>query len=208
MMAKFPNNRYIYCSYQDKDECKIKGGKWDTITKMWYIPKGVSDELFTKWLYPYTNIDNYIESNIVYWVFHNFHIRQDYHAIDGDRGIGKWLVMIKAHSTDISNLRYLLKTPGVTGFKIWQDQHLIANNVFTKEDACICIYCGVKRYTFEQQIDWIKYIGFRISNDKYLKLISLKPKIFFKTNADTNKGAYSFNSVSVSKLAFNFIEVV
>ena len=57
---------------------------------------------------------------------------------------------------------------------------------------------------FEEQKKWIKYIGFNISKDCYLKSISKKNKIFFKSNQDTHKYNYSFNSKSCSKLVFNF----
>ena len=47
------NNReniYINCHYNDKDECKILGGKWDKNKKSWYIPKGIDRTKFKKWL--------------------------------------------------------------------------------------------------------------------------------------------------------------
>lgn len=46
----YPNKRYITCPYSDKDECKRYGGKWDNEKKMWYIPEGIDNELFKKWL--------------------------------------------------------------------------------------------------------------------------------------------------------------
>lgn len=46
----YPNKKYINCPYQDKDECKLYGGKWDNEKRMWYIPEGIDNELFKKWL--------------------------------------------------------------------------------------------------------------------------------------------------------------
>ena len=41
---------YINCSYNDKDECKSLGGKWDVNKKSWYIPNGIDSTKFKKWL--------------------------------------------------------------------------------------------------------------------------------------------------------------
>jgi len=43
-------NLYFKCPYQDKDECKYLGGKWDKEKKSWYIPKEIDSKLFDKWL--------------------------------------------------------------------------------------------------------------------------------------------------------------
>ena len=65
----YPDKRYIYCPFEDKDECKRLGGKFDMDKKMWYIPKFIENEYFNKWLYPYKNDENYIEKQILYWFF-------------------------------------------------------------------------------------------------------------------------------------------
>lgn len=47
------NNRkdiYINCHYNDRDDCKRLGGKWDNNKKSWYIPKEIDSTKFTKWL--------------------------------------------------------------------------------------------------------------------------------------------------------------
>jgi ribonuclease HI len=40
---------YIKCPYEDKDEAKSLGAKWDVNEKQWYITHELQD-LFTKWL--------------------------------------------------------------------------------------------------------------------------------------------------------------
>ena len=40
---------YLDCPFDEKDECKALGGKWDPSFKKWYIPSGVSPEKFSKW---------------------------------------------------------------------------------------------------------------------------------------------------------------
>ena len=49
MIELYPNKRYIYCPFEEKDECKFNGGKWDNAKKMWYIPEGIDNEPFKKW---------------------------------------------------------------------------------------------------------------------------------------------------------------
>jgi hypothetical protein len=46
----YPNKQYFYCSYHEKDICKSLGAKWDFIQKQWYIPAGVDNTKFSKWL--------------------------------------------------------------------------------------------------------------------------------------------------------------
>ena len=60
MNELYPNKRYIYCPFEEKDECKFNGGKWDNDKKMWYIPQGIDNEPFKHWFYPYKNKENYI----------------------------------------------------------------------------------------------------------------------------------------------------
>ena len=40
---------YLICPYDEKDECKSLGGKWDSNKKKWYIPEGKNAEPFKKW---------------------------------------------------------------------------------------------------------------------------------------------------------------
>lgn len=204
----YPNKRYIYCPFEEKNECKLIGGKWDNDKKMWYIPKFIDNEPFNKWLYPYRNYENYIEKQILYWFFLRYFKWRDYEwrnpEDDFTTGIGKWLIFIDFTSTNYDKLEYLYNKVGVTGFKIWRDNREEVKKNFNEKEACICIYCGWKSKSFEENKEWIKYIGFNISKDCYLKSISKRNRIFFKTNLDTHKGNYSFNSKS-SQLAFNFI---
>lgn len=41
---------YLNCPFEEKDECKKFGGKWDPKKKQWYIPEGVAPENFSKWI--------------------------------------------------------------------------------------------------------------------------------------------------------------
>lgn len=36
--------------YKEKDEAKSHGARWNPAAKHWYIPEGVDDEPFAKWL--------------------------------------------------------------------------------------------------------------------------------------------------------------
>ncbi len=42
-------NKYIYVPYQDKDEAKKLGARWDKEANSWFIPAGVDEDLFRKW---------------------------------------------------------------------------------------------------------------------------------------------------------------
>lgn len=48
--ATSPEKTYINCSFEDKDECKSLGGKWDSDARKWYIPAGMDKSAFAKWL--------------------------------------------------------------------------------------------------------------------------------------------------------------
>lgn len=50
LLELYSNRQYIYCRYDEKDECKALGAKWDFIKKQWYIPEGIDNTLFNKWL--------------------------------------------------------------------------------------------------------------------------------------------------------------
>ena len=43
-----PNKKYIYCPFEEKEECKHLGGKWDNEKYMWYIPEGINNIYFKK----------------------------------------------------------------------------------------------------------------------------------------------------------------
>ena len=206
MNELYPNKRYIYCPFEEKDQCKFYGGKWDGDKKLWFIPEGIDNEPFKKWFYSYENKENYIEKQIIYWVFWRYFTFPD---VENDfpgknTGVGKWLIFIDIDSTNYDKLEYLFKKVGVTGFKIWQDSRKEVEKHFDENEACICIYCGWKSKSVEDQKEWIKYIGFNISKDSYFKSISKMKRIFFKSNQDTREYNYNFNS-KVCKLSFSFI---
>ena len=41
---------YINCSYNDKDEAKLLGARWDADKRKWYIPFGLDRSKFKKWM--------------------------------------------------------------------------------------------------------------------------------------------------------------
>ena len=41
---------YIDVPYKDKDLVKLLGARYDGITKKWYIPQGVDEKLFKRWM--------------------------------------------------------------------------------------------------------------------------------------------------------------
>lgn len=41
---------YINCPYSEKEACKALGGKWDRIAKSWYVPAGISQSRFVRWI--------------------------------------------------------------------------------------------------------------------------------------------------------------
>ena len=41
---------YLNCPFDDKEECKTLGGRWDGDVKKWYVPAGKDISAFTKWL--------------------------------------------------------------------------------------------------------------------------------------------------------------
>ena len=44
---------YLDCPFNEKEECKSLGGKWDPEKKKWYVPDGVDISKFKKWLTKY-----------------------------------------------------------------------------------------------------------------------------------------------------------
>ena len=51
MLKLYPNKKYIYCPFEEKEECKNLGGKWDNEKNMWYIPEGINNIYFKKWIH-------------------------------------------------------------------------------------------------------------------------------------------------------------
>ena len=43
---------YLNCPFDDKDECKSLGGRWDGDARKWYIPDAMASEPFAKWMTP------------------------------------------------------------------------------------------------------------------------------------------------------------
>ncbi len=41
---------FLNCPFNEKDECKALGGKWDTERKKWYVPDGIDASSFQKWI--------------------------------------------------------------------------------------------------------------------------------------------------------------
>lgn len=48
MIAK--SNIPLNVPFKEKDEAKSHGARWNPAGKHWYIPEGVDDEPFAKWL--------------------------------------------------------------------------------------------------------------------------------------------------------------
>ena len=40
---------YLNCTYEDKDECKELGGRWNHEMKKWYVPQWIDPLPFKKW---------------------------------------------------------------------------------------------------------------------------------------------------------------
>ena len=43
-------NVYLDCPYQDKDDCKALGGRWDPDVRKWYVPEGLDLDPFRLWI--------------------------------------------------------------------------------------------------------------------------------------------------------------
>ena len=50
MQAPTPERTYLAVPYDEKDDAKQLGAKWDRAEKAWFVPAGVSLEAFTPWL--------------------------------------------------------------------------------------------------------------------------------------------------------------
>jgi hypothetical protein len=51
-MPKTTNSSRIYldCPFEDKDECKSLGGRWDKELRRWYVPEHLSPLPFVDWM--------------------------------------------------------------------------------------------------------------------------------------------------------------
>ena len=41
---------YLNCPFDDKDECKKLGARWDSDARKWYVPAGKDTAPFAKWI--------------------------------------------------------------------------------------------------------------------------------------------------------------
>ena len=48
---------YLNCPFEQKDECKSLGGKWDPQVKKWYVPKGLDVSQFSRWFSEKSNTE-------------------------------------------------------------------------------------------------------------------------------------------------------
>lgn len=44
--------RDLHVPFEEKDEAKLLGARWDAQARCWYVPAGVSDESFARWFQP------------------------------------------------------------------------------------------------------------------------------------------------------------
>lgn len=47
---KSRSNTYLDVPYEEKDEAKALGAKWDPDLKRWFVPKGLDIADFAEWL--------------------------------------------------------------------------------------------------------------------------------------------------------------
>ena len=45
----FDNRFYLNCPYDDKEECKALGGRWDNDARKWYVPGDMDKDMFKVW---------------------------------------------------------------------------------------------------------------------------------------------------------------
>jgi len=43
------NRFYLQCPFDEKEECKALGGRWDNDMRKWYVPSNLDKELFKEW---------------------------------------------------------------------------------------------------------------------------------------------------------------
>jgi hypothetical protein len=51
---------YVFCTYDERDEAKAKGARWDPKRSLWYVPSEGNIEDFSAWLAP---TERYLESS-------------------------------------------------------------------------------------------------------------------------------------------------
>ena len=58
---------FLNCPFNEKEECKSLGGKWDPDQKKWYIPDGINIDKFKKWIVdqPDVNIKEHNQTNSI-----------------------------------------------------------------------------------------------------------------------------------------------
>lgn len=42
---------YLFVPFEEKDEAKLLGARWDPKARSWWIPDYFAKELFSRWLY-------------------------------------------------------------------------------------------------------------------------------------------------------------
>ena len=55
---------YLNCPFDDKEECKELGGRWDGDEKRWYITSEMDSEPFSKWIEDGDQSKNTIQGDI------------------------------------------------------------------------------------------------------------------------------------------------
>lgn len=64
-LTKLVEKLFLDCPFSDKDLCKSLGGKWDPVTKKWYVIPRDNITEFYKWLPKGVNFDIFEATNIV-----------------------------------------------------------------------------------------------------------------------------------------------
>ena len=41
---------YLNCPFEEKDECKELGGRWDNVERKWFITTDMDNRPFQKWI--------------------------------------------------------------------------------------------------------------------------------------------------------------
>lgn len=57
-LERIEEKTFLYCSFDDKNQCKKMGGKWDGKERKWYAPPGAIKAKFEKWLSPQLDCDD------------------------------------------------------------------------------------------------------------------------------------------------------
>ena len=64
-LTKKPVLLYLNCPFEDKDECKLLGGRWDKNEKKWYAEVNSDVAKFYKWLPKGVDFDAFKTTNII-----------------------------------------------------------------------------------------------------------------------------------------------